>query len=447
VRHSENGFRLGAWVNWQRTNKEKLRIERRERLDGLAFVWDAPEAAWEDGFSYLKGYKQREGHCRVPDDHKENGFRLGQWVGDQRVNKEKLTVERRVRLDEIGFIWDPIETAWEQGFRYLTIYKEREGHCRVPKPHKEDGFPLGQWVLTRRHNKESLSEVRQQRLDELGFVWDPFQAVWEQGFRYLIMYKEREGHCRVADDHKENGFRLGSWVRRQRHGRNTLSEVRQQRLDELGFVWDPLDAVWAEGFRYLTMYKEREAHCRVPTLHKEDGFPLGQWVVKRRHSKTLSEERREELNKLGFLWDPYEADWEEGFRYLTIYKEREGHCRVPRLHKEGGFPLGQWVGVQRRNADTMPALRRQQLDELGFVWDPLDAAWAEGVRYLTIYKEREGHCRVPTLHKEDGFPLGQWVVKRRHSKTLSEERREELNKLGFVWNVSQGRSRSGPRSP
>jgi Helicase associated domain len=170
-------------------------------------------------------------------------------------------------------------------------------------------------------------------------------------------------------------------------------------------------------------------------------------VVKRRHSKTLSEERREELNKLGFLWDPYEADWEEGFRYLTIYKEREGHCRVPRLHKEGGFPLGQWVGVQRRNADTMPALRRQQLDELGFVWDPLDAAWAEGVRYLTIYKEREGHCRVPTLHKEDGFPLGQWVVKRRHSKTLSEERREELNKLGFVWNVSQGRSRSGPRSP
>jgi hypothetical protein len=39
-----------------------------------------------------------------------------------------------------------------------------------------------------------------------------------------------------------------------------------------------------------------------------------------------------------------------------------------------GFRLGQWVGVRRRDADSLSVPRRQQLDELGFVWDP----WAEG---------------------------------------------------------------------
>jgi hypothetical protein len=62
------------------------------------------------------------------------------------------------------------------------MYMEREGHCRVPQLHKENGFPLGQWA-NRRRNKESLSELRQQQLDKLGFVWDPLAAAWQEGFR------------------------------------------------------------------------------------------------------------------------------------------------------------------------------------------------------------------------------------------------------------------------
>src|SRR5262249_61645972 len=137
--------------------------------------------------------------------------------------------------------------------------------------------------------------------------------------------------------------------------------------------------------------------------------------------------RKQRLDAFGFEWDPRETDWAEGFRYLTIYKKREGHCRVPATHKENGFRLGQWVSVQRSNADTLSAPRRQQLDELGFVWDPLETDWAEGFRYLKMYKEREGHCRVPRPHKENGFPLGQWVGNQRRKKqTLSEARRQQL---------------------
>ena len=75
------------------------------------------------------------------------------------------------------------------------------------------------------------------------------------------------------------------------------------------------------------------------------------------------------MDEIGFVWDPLESAWEEGFAALKNFKAREGHCRVPERHIEGTYKLGQWVGVQRRTRDTMPAERKQRLDAIGFIWD------------------------------------------------------------------------------
>jgi hypothetical protein len=148
-----------------------------------------------------------------------------------------------------------IGNSWDEMFGRLMLFKEREGHCRVPSDHKEDGFPLGQWVSYQRRYKDALPEERQRRLNELGFAWNVFQTNWENGYRYLTIYKEREGHCLVQHDHKESDFRLGRWVGVQRLRGDTISEERRQKLDKLGFVWDVLEANWEEGFTYLTIYK------------------------------------------------------------------------------------------------------------------------------------------------------------------------------------------------
>src|SRR5262249_10357389 len=161
-----------------------------------------------------------------------NGFRLGQWVRVQRTKADTMSASRRQRFDELGFDWDPRrETAWEEGFRHLVLYKEREGDCLVPLRHKENGHPVGQWVRVQRSKTEIISTLRRQRLDELGFVWDALNADWQKGFRHLTIYKEREGDCLVPVKHKENGFPLGPWVVNQRHRINTLSEARRQHLD------------------------------------------------------------------------------------------------------------------------------------------------------------------------------------------------------------------------
>jgi hypothetical protein len=38
-----------------------------------------------------------------------------------------MSVERRQRLDELGFVWDPLSAKWEKGFNHLKRYLEREG--------------------------------------------------------------------------------------------------------------------------------------------------------------------------------------------------------------------------------------------------------------------------------------------------------------------------------
>ena len=100
---------------------------------------------------------------------------------------------------------------------------EREGNCLVSDKHREDGYQLGQWVSRQRFKKESLSEDRYRRLDELGFVWESIKNLqWEDGFSSLKQFKEREGHCLVPAIHLEDGYRLGKWVSHQRTGFDDL---------------------------------------------------------------------------------------------------------------------------------------------------------------------------------------------------------------------------------
>ena len=173
--YTEGKFKLGQWVTLQRKAKNKMLSNYRKRLNAIGFVWDGHERAWEEGVAALSRFKAREGHCRVPRYHVEGGYKLGQWVSVQRLNRDTLSVERRKRLDAVEFVWDGRKHYWENGFIALAKFKAREGHCRVPSLHIEDKFKLGQWVTTKRRSKDKMPTRRMSQLDKIGFVW---HAVW-----------------------------------------------------------------------------------------------------------------------------------------------------------------------------------------------------------------------------------------------------------------------------
>jgi hypothetical protein len=148
--------------------------DRRQRLEALpGWSWDALLDKWEEGFSHLKQFSDREGHCRVPQGYKtdDDDYPLGVWVSRQRANKDTMEPDRRQRLEALpGWSWDVHSDAWEEGFSHLKQFSDREGHCRVPRDKTNDG--LRRWVGTQRQAKDTMDPDRRQRLEALpGWVW------------------------------------------------------------------------------------------------------------------------------------------------------------------------------------------------------------------------------------------------------------------------------------
>ena len=172
---SPDGFLLGNWVDQQRVlyRAKKLDAERRRRIESLGLIWDVLTWQWETGYEQLRDYSTRNGHCRVPQGFEaEGGFQLGTWVARQRRDQLKLLSDRKRRLDELGFDWDPRAAKWAEGYARLAEYATEFGRTDVPAKHKcPDGYALGHWVSNVRLGAIKCSDEQTRLLDELGFVW------------------------------------------------------------------------------------------------------------------------------------------------------------------------------------------------------------------------------------------------------------------------------------
>ena len=73
-----DGFPLGSWVRNLRSSKDAMNVDYQQRLEALpGWSWEVLSDQWEQGFSYLKQFTDREEHCRVSLSYKtEDGFRV-----------------------------------------------------------------------------------------------------------------------------------------------------------------------------------------------------------------------------------------------------------------------------------------------------------------------------------------------------------------------------------
>ncbi len=445
-----DGYKLGQWVTEQRTRKDSMAPERKVRLEALSgWSWDTRAGRWEEGVSRLKEFIECEGHAKVPRNHKtSDGYQLGQWLTNQRARQGRLAPERKARLEALpGWGWDPLTEQWEEGFVRLKEFMKHVGYTSVARiPKVFNGFPLSTWVARQRKIRNDLLPERRMRLEALsGWSWDPHLDRWEEGFGYLKEFVRREGHAKVPKDHAtSDGYRLGSWVGRQRTRKDSVAPEQKARLEAFpGWSWDPLAEQWEEGFNHLKEFVEHEGHARVPNNHTtSNGYRLGSWVITQRtRTNSMSFEQKAKLEALrGWSWNTLIDQWEEGFGYLIEFIEREGHARVPQQFKTpDGHRLGFWVGNNRARKTSLSPERKMRLEALPeWSWDPHLDRWEEGLGYLKEFVKREGHARVPSTYKtSDGYPLGTWVSHWRREKVrLALERKARLEALpGWVWSM------------
>ena len=435
-----DNFTLGRWVCKQRSRKSTLSHERILCLEDIGFKWNPVDAARENMFIELCSYREKYGDSNVPDKFDQNPA-LGTWVGRLRTRCRKglLSEDWIGRLNAIGFDWDPNSTVWLKMCAALRAYKEKTGDCLIPKK-DSDNPALGSWVDSQRQarKKNRLNPEQIQQLDEINFVWDPYESQWNEKYNELCEYKANNGDCNVPDDYPDNRS-LGSWVGNQRMvmKKGKLSDDQVKLLEKIGFIWDARSAFWEKMFNALSEYNNKNGHANVPCQYSQ--FPiLARWVNTQRtiwKKGLLPQEKIKRLDELSFDWSPTVSSAETMFSALSEFKKKHGHCNVPRSYPENPS-LAVWVGTRRvlMKNSRLDAEQIRRLDELGFEWDRnfYDKSWDTNYAALCSFKEANAHCNVPQSYST----LGRWVSKqrqRRRKGQLPEVKINRLDDIGFTW--------------
>lgn len=148
---------------------------------------------WEENYSKLREYKEKYGDCYKAD------MRLAVFVSSnrQRARAGTLSGDRRVKLEELGFSFDPFGENWDKMLQQLKDFYKKHGYvCEAGHG------SLGRWVTRQRLVRESLSESQRAQLDELDFVWEEVQKatgdpLWTEKFERLEEFRDRFGYASV----------------------------------------------------------------------------------------------------------------------------------------------------------------------------------------------------------------------------------------------------------
>ena len=254
---------------------------------------------------------------------------------------------------------------------------------------------------------------------------------WDERLQQLAVFRKRFGHCRVPPNWPVHSG-LAKWVARNRNEFHRLPLERLEELHRFGFDFGS-DAYWLSRFFELVEFKRVHGHCNIP-IHWTDDPSLGHWLSGQRLRKDcLPVPRRKLLESVGMDWAPLESAWNKCYQELRAFKAAHGHCEVPSDWPENQ-PLAAWAARQRsRDKGRLTPAQKLRLEELGFSWAPREDHWQRRFAELVLFRQRHGHCDVPSDWAENP-ELGRWVLHQRYREhPLSTERIEKLHRLGFRW--------------
>lgn len=317
-----------------------------------------------------------------------------------------------------------------------------------------------QYISGSNNSKEKSSE-RVDELNQLGFIWERLQPEWNLVLEALVTYHSLNGDVMVPNAFVvPHGYRqwplatwnipLGNCVVRIRARNDFLmgvhSAARRNQLDALGFVWDVREHQFLRFFGALRHYAklnqagafasvERPNLLRVPSsffvpTHTDQwpkelwNYPLGAkcTAVRQKELYIKNNPKRQYIlqEELGFCCTNGNADlsWYKVVHAAAIYsKLHDRTLDVPYKFVVPGRP-----SQAKKTTSTLATVTRGTTPTTQFA--NMDAGdWPE---YLW------------------GLPLGQRLKDIRVTGAYlkgedADARRQQLDALGFIWNVREHR--------
>ncbi|GKZ00340.1 hypothetical protein MPSEU_000986900 [Mayamaea pseudoterrestris] len=195
------------------------------------------------------------------------------------------------------------------------MYTKYQRKLKALQEEHGDKQGLGQ-ILQNKHAQATAERIR--LLNSIGFVWERRNASWNRMYQALQEFYNNHQHTLVPIDFAPNR-RLGIWVSMQRKHyellqrndpKTQMTEERIQRLEQLDFKWNALDARWLASYGELVEFQRASQRFGAMPSKRQNGA-LGAWCIRQRKQgrakrqgklTPLTDEREAMLNKLGFRW-------------------------------------------------------------------------------------------------------------------------------------------------
>ncbi|MDH4764097.1 Helicase associated domain protein [Pseudomonas sp. CBMAI 2609] len=330
----------------------------------------------------------------------------------------------------------------------VTFMHRRESHVDIVQalgravrkaPGKRYGYVLIPLRLKRSSGESLIQAVAR---SDMSTVWRTLAALAEQDDAML-----NEVH-RAAVDQGETGRAASpGWFNKlhviapaglpdARHWAASLKAVLSTEL--VGRI----AGSWPHYYGLLRAFVADRGHARVARSYRTPGgHTLGAWCSRQRalhRLGRLAPNRAEQLEAVGFEFDPREHAWERGYGALRSYLAETGSpSPAADVVTVDGVALGHWCSEQRKayRLGRLAPRKKALLEALGFTLNPFDDAWEKRYQALVAFKEAQGHLRVAQRQVlVDGTDLADWCRNQR-SRQIDLSRRDRLAALGFDFDV------------
>jgi superfamily II DNA or RNA helicase len=370
---------LGVWMAAQRQAYRLGALPARK----VAALEELPGWTWDAGLpavdiqmvEALREFVEFEKHARVPDDHVEDGLRLGAWCWA--VRRRKLTGQLAPALeDEIlaatpskwrpaqRFQWEKVETQWRLGYFALRQFAEREGNARPTGKNDEERIlgatvNIGQWCALQRfrYRRGDLDERHAKLLEDLpGWQWEidlqriPAEepVALPQGLSHGAAGAYQDYKCRCAECLEYRRALDRSRLAEKRQLRDPVSALRVRRH---------LERLEADGVSGAPLGVVRAVFNGAPQVEREHAMRLqavGLSMCLAAQNKTGSRGRlistANERVDPAPTWQLLDDLRERGFGITWVSRE---------LGYVGGLQITRSRRLSRRIADAVAALHAE----------------------------------------------------------------------------------------
>lgn len=355
--------------------------------------------SWTVKYEMLKAFVAE--FKRFPkDDEYYRGINLGKWKSRQVQFKKlnKLSKERIEKLESLGISWAFHEDSWTQHYELVCQYlKKNDGQFPVEDTVYNEKR-LGNWCQTQRGNFKTspklISQDRIEKLDSIGFDWEPMANIFQSNLGKLIAFIETNNRLprlnqrrtrKEKDEHK-----LAEWVSNQKTRLKDLPKSEERKkLETVGVEWRKLhEIVWEKQFdpiRKFVKEKGRTPKRKELFTDKKDAYT---WIHNQKTKwDKLSSDKKTRLESIGILKPiDLEVAWKTNFEKLKEYVDKEERFPPPE------HPLYSWCGSQRDRLKNkrIPQIQIDLLDSISFPWDKLEQNFLDSYYALRSFiKENE----------------------------------------------------------